>query len=254
VWGHKPTYGVIPAEGHSFPGTDASRVSLGVMGPMARDPDDLAMLLDVLVDFQLPRAERRDPGGFSILLLHEHPAARATAEMKRTVELLGQAFERAGAEVERTLDPFPDLAAQHSNYIKMLLTALSRGAPAPNGRAMSLADWFALQDKQAHCIRAWRKLFRGYDAVIAPVFGTTAFAHDDTPANGRLLTIDGEVTPFGEQFAYAGLATFPNLPATSVPIATGADGMPIGLQVICDLYQDHKAIEIARAANTLMRS
>lgn len=254
VWGHKTTYGVISPEGHSFPGTDAARVALGVMGPMARDPDDLAALLDVLSDFPLPRPPRREPGELSILILPEHPVARATAEMKRTVELVGQAFERAGAEVERTLDPFPDLAAQHANYIKMLLTALSRGAPAPSGKVMSLADWFALQDEQARCIRAWQRLFRSYDAVIAPVFGATTFPHDDAPTAARVLMLDGEATPFGVQFAYAGLATFPNLPATSVPVATGSDGLPIGLQVICDLHQDHKAIEIARAAHALMRS
>lgn len=254
VWGHKPTFGVIAPEGHDFPGTDSARVALGVMGPLARDADDLALLLDVLADFPLPRATVRDPGELSILILPEHPVARASAEMKRTVELVGQAFERAGAEVERTLDPFPDLATQHSNYIKTLLTALSRGAPAPNGRAMSLADWFALQDDQTRCIRAWQRLFRDYDAVIAPVFGATAFPHDDTPTDKRMLVIDGEATPFGAQFAYAGLATFPNLPSTSVPIATGDDGLPIGLQVIGDLYQDHKTIEIARRAHELMRS
>jgi amidase len=254
VWGHKTTFGVIAPEGHNFPGTDSARVALGVMGPMARDAEDLALLLDVLTDFPLPRATVRDPGELSILILPEHPVARASAEMKRTVELVGQAFERAGAEVERTLDPFPDLAAQHSNYIKMLLTALSRGAPAPNGQAMSLADWFALQDEQARCIRAWQLLFRDYDAVIAPVFATTAFPHDDTPTDKRQLIIDGEATPFGPQFAYAGLATFPNLPSTSVPIATGADGLPIGLQVIGDLYQDQKTIAIARMAHALMRS
>jgi amidase len=251
VWGHKPTYGVIAAEGHNFPGTDSA---LGVMGPMARDPDDLAALLDVLTDFPLPRAGTQDPGALSILILPEHPVARACAEVKRTVELVGQALERAGAEVERTLDPFPDLAAQHSNYIRMLLTALSRGAPGPRGQPMSLADWFALQDEQARCIRVWQRLFRDYDAVIAPVFGATAFAHDDTPTDKRTLMIDGEATPFGPQFAYAGLATFPNLPSTSVPVATGADGMPIGLQVIGDLYRDHKTIAIARMAHALMRS
>jgi amidase len=69
-----------------------------------------------------------------------------------------------------------------------------------------------------------------------------------------VLTIDGDATPFGAQFAYAGLATFPNLPATSVPVATGSEDMPIGLQVIGDLHQDHKTIAIAALAHALMRS
>jgi amidase len=253
VWGHKPTFGMVSTEGHATPGTDSSRVALAVAGPMARDPDDLAVLLDVLTEVPLPRPQPGEPGDLSILLLPEHPLARASAEVKRAVEAVGQAFERAGADVERAPDLLPDLAAQHASYTRMLLTALSRGAPGPKG-AMTLAAWFDLQDEQARCTRAWSRLFREYDAVIAPVFGTTAFAHDDTPMHGRMLNIDGEPTPFGTQLAYAGLATLPNLPATSVPVATGADGMPIGLQVICDLYQDHKAIEIARLAHALLRS
>ncbi|NNM77508.1 amidase [Sphingomonas sp. ID1715] len=254
VWGHKSTHGVISPEGHSFPGTDSARVALGVMGPMARDPDDLAALLDVLSDFALPRSEAFEVGDLSILLLPEHPLAPASAEMKRAVEAVGQAFERAGAEVERAPDLLPDLAAQHRHYMKMLLTALSRGAPSPGGEPLSLTGWFDLQDEQTRCIRAWQRLFREYDAVIAPVFGTTAFPHDDTPTSTRKLIVDGVETDFAPQFAYAGLATFPNLPATSVPIGIGADGLPIGLQVTCDLYRDHQAIAIARAAHQLMRS
>lgn len=253
VWGHKASYGAIDTQGHFFPGTDGAGAALGVMGPMARDPDDLAALLDVLTDIPLPRAGTGEPGALSILLLPEHPLARASAEMKRAVEAVGQAFERVGADVERAPDLLPDLSAQHRDYVKLMLTALSRGAPSPGGEATTLPQWFAMLDTQARCIRAWAKVFREYDAVIAPVFGTTAFAHDDTPSNKRLLDIDGDSTPFGAQFAYAGLATYPNLPATSVPIAKGADGLSIGLQVICDLHQDHKAIAIAKLAHALTK-
>jgi amidase len=254
VWGHKPSYGVISADGHHFPGRDVTSEPLGVMGPMARDPGDLAALLDVLTDLPLPRAQAFDAGDLSILLLHEHPLAPASAEVKRAVELVGQAFERAGAEVERATDPLPDLAAQHRHYMKMLLTILARGAPAPGKEATNLTAWFDMQTEQARCSRAWRRVFRDYDAVIAPVFGTTAFPHDATPTNTRKLVVDGVETAFAPQYAYAGLATFPNLPATSVPITFGADGLPIGLQVICDLYRDHQAIAIGRLAQDLMRS
>ncbi len=254
VWGHKTTHGIVSPEGHAFPGTDYSRVALGVMGPMARHADDLALLLDVLSDFPLPHPQAFDAGDLSILLLPEHPLAPASAEVKRAVEAVGQAFERAGAEVERAPDVLPDLSAQHRNYMKMLLIALSGGAPAAGSQPTSLSAWFELQDEQARCIRAWQRVFRDYDAVIAPVFGTTAFPHDDTPTNTRKLIVDGAETNFAPQFAYAGLATFPNLPATSVPLATGAEGLPIGLQVICDLHRDHQAIAIARLAYELMRS
>jgi amidase len=64
--------------------------------------------------------------------------------------------------------------------------------------------------------------------------------------------IDGDITPFGVQFAFPGLATFPMLPATSVPIGTDPDGMPIGVQVLADRWHDHDAIALARWVHQLM--
>ena len=75
-----------------------------------------------------------------------------------------------------------------------------------------------------------------------------------TPLPQRELIIDGETTPFGAQFAFPGLATFPMLPATSVPIGHDPDGMPIGVQVIANSSADHDAIAIARVAHDLMRN
>src|SRR3546814_20329124 len=95
-------------------------------------------------------------------------------------------------------------------------------------------DWFGLLDAQTRNARAWQRLFAHYDAVIAPAWGTTAFPHDDTPITERRLDVDGEDTQFGLQLAWPGLATFPMLPATSVPIGKDAEGLPIGVQVIAD--------------------
>ncbi|MEH3048034.1 amidase family protein [Sphingomonas adhaesiva] len=87
--------------------------------------------------------------------------------------------------------------------------------------------------------------------MIAPTVGMTAFPHDPTPLQTRRLGIDAEDTVFFHQFAFPGLATFPMLPATSVRIGTDPDGLPIGVQVIADLYADRTAIAAARTAHEL---
>ena len=115
VWGHKTTWGAISTDGHYFPRTEGARVALGVMGPMARDPGDLAALLDVLTDIRLPRAEAREPGDLSILLLPEHPSARASAEMKRAVRGLGtksrSSIAGVRARTSRRFSPMTQLTA-----------------------------------------------------------------------------------------------------------------------------------------------
>lgn len=254
VWGHKATYGMLSGDGHNFPGTNGASIAMGVIGPMARDADDLAAELAVLANIPLPRATERAAGEWRILLMTGHPLARTSAAIAGALEGLGRAFAEAGATVDRATDLLPDLETQHRNYMHLLNIAMTRGAPTADRPAPTLAEWFDLVDDQARCKRAWNRLFASYDAVIAPALGTTAFPHDDTPLAQRQLMIDGDITPFGVQFAFPGLATFPMLPATSVPIGTDADGMPIGVQVIADTYQDHIAIAVARAAHDLVWS
>lgn len=254
VWGHKPTYNALLGFGHNFPGTEACGVALNVIGPLARDPDDLEAVFAVIGGDALARPAPRPPGDWRILLLPEHPLAPAQATMKSSIAAVGSAFRAAGAKVDDSSDLLPDLVGQHMNYVRMLLAALARGAPPEGGAPLSLPDWFRLIDAQSKCRRDWAQLFRRYDAVIAPAWGTTAYPHDDTPLGERQLQMDSALTPAGAQLAYPGLATFPMLPATSARIGTDADGLPIGVQVIADYNHDWTAIAVARAAHDLMRT
>src|SRR5437868_869607 len=129
IWGHKPTYGALCVDGHYFPGTDGHAPPMGVIGPLARDPDDLALALDLLADRPLARAEEREPGAWRILLMATHPFAAISAPVSEAIERVGAAFVAAGAEVDRSSDLLPDLSAQFGHYMKLLMTALSRGAP-----------------------------------------------------------------------------------------------------------------------------
>lgn len=254
VWGHKPTWGVLPTDGHHFPGTDGARTVLSVIGPLARTPEDLSAALDIVADHPLAPAPSRSPGDWRILLLTGHPMATVQASIVAALEALGDAFTAAGATVDRTSDLLPDLERQHGAYWNMLNIAMSRGV-APDGQAApTLATWLDLHDEQARIQRQWRHLFTRYDTVIAPTLGTTAFPHDDEPLATRRLSIDGADTQFFHQFAFPGLATFPMLPATSVRIGTDPDGLPIGVQVIADSFADHTAIAVATAAHHLSGS
>ena len=254
VWGHKPTWGAVSPDGHYFPGTDSARVALSVVGPLARNADDLAAALDIVADHPLAPAPNRKPGEWRVLLLTGHPMGKVQASIVAALEALGETFARAGATVDRTTDLLPDLTRQHGNYWQLLNLALSRRLPPGAAPETPLETWHQLHDEQARNLRQWRRLFERYDAVIAPTVGMTAFAHDATPLADRRLDIDGEDTQFFHQFAFPGLATFPMLPATSVPVGVDADGLPIGVQVIADLYADHTAIAVARAAHDLVRS
>jgi len=61
VYGHKPTYGLVPGRGHDYPGTDSLDAALAVVGPMARSAEDLAVTMDIIAGPAVrPTVERDD--------------------------------------------------------------------------------------------------------------------------------------------------------------------------------------------------
>jgi amidase len=247
TWGLKPTYEALTREGHFWPRTQGHPGPLSVIGPMARDADDLAAALDVLSDVPLPRARFTDPRDLRVLLVTQHPVAPVQPAIAAAVEQVGAALGEQGATVSTHSDLLPDQAQQFADYMRLLLTTLARGEPSATGDAATLPEWFAMLDQQAETARVWAQLFETIDAVIAPVLGVPAFAHSDVELNARTLTVAGVEAPFGLQFGWPGLATYPGLPATAMP-AGRIDHLPIGVQVICARHRDHDSIAIAKMA------
>lgn len=253
LFGHKPSHGLCPKRGHNFPGAPpgAHDDPLAVIGPLARNAEDLLLALDVLagpdadeavgyrLDLPPPRFDRIDR--CRVLLLDEHPAARASADVRRAVCAAGQALAAGGATVVDRSEWLPDLAKLVEDYGRMVMAFVSRGEPGP---VISAHDWMNLLDERARVRRAFARLFDTVDAILCPPFGTTAFLHrDDRKA---ALRIDGVDTPYDAQGAWASMASFAGLPATVAPTEHSADGLPIGVQVIGAFLHDRTTIELAR--------
>lgn len=246
VYGLKPTYGIVPLEGHFFPQTDTADIPLSAVGPMARCAEDIAVAIDIISDVALPRPRKRDLKDMKLLVLTEHPVAETRAAIAGAVEDIADLAAAAGASVDRRSDLIPDLAERHAEYMRMLLTVLSTRMPDPQQEQPNLPQWFQILDAQAICYREYRTLFGDYDAILTPVAGITAFEHDPREMRERTVDIDGTDHAFANQFGWIGMATYPGLPAMAMPIGEDGDGLPIGLQIIADKYQDQQAIEIAR--------
>ncbi|MBI1251795.1 MAG: amidase [Alphaproteobacteria bacterium] len=254
VFGHKSTYGIIPMQGHAFPGTSGADRPMSVLGPMARSADDLIAALELLagpietspyrLSLPPPRAEHmRD---VRIVVLDAHPVARIGADVHDAIHKLADAACEEGAQIVRDVEDLPDLADAHANYVRMLNTAMTRGAPGAT--PVDAHVWMGLLDAQFALQRRWARVFEQTDVVLAPVFGLPAFEHKTEPEwKDRSLTIDGEETAYGAQLAWAGLASFSGLPATVAPVAKSKEGLPIGVQILADLYQDNTALAFARA-------
>ena len=246
IFGHKPTWGVVPLQGHTHPamrGAVTHDGALGVAGPLARSAADLRALLLATASRPLSKSDEPLPRK-RVLALLGHPASRIDASVRRPLDEAIEALERSGISIERGSDALPDLARQHADYMRMLNIAMARGLPGADGKRASATDWFTLLDAQESNAHAWDRLFDEYDAVLAPPAPILAFEHRDGRIFDGTMTIDGEERPGAEGLAWAGLVTFPNLPATVLPVGE-TDGLPCGMQVVTRRHADLDAIAIA---------
>lgn len=254
VFGHKPTFDLIPMRGHAPPGIDGAGILLGVVGPLARSADDLDLALGVLVgpEGAAGRAVRLDlpaPRGqvlrdYRVLVLDHHPIAVTASEIRAAIADLAARLEAEGAGVSRSSPLLPDLAEAHQHYGSMMDAIMTRGAP--NASQASAHAWFDLLDSQLAVQRRWAALFEAFDVVLAPAFGVAAYPHDDRDMSARGHVIDGVETAYFGQLGWPAVATFADLPATAAPIGLTRDGLPIGVQIIGPAFEDRTTIHFAR--------
>ncbi len=258
VYGHKPSYNLVPMRGHQPPGApDGAGIVLAVVGPLARTAADLGLALDVLAGpdegeatgyrVALPPARHGRLADYRVLIVDEHPLAPVDDEIRSGLNDLANRLEGLGAKVARSSVLLPDLAQLHTTYTGILMPAMSRGQPG--AQTISAHEWLALLDAQSHIRGQWAQLFGTFDVMLAPIHGAAAFPHDDGPdPNARVLTINGAETPYFAQLAWSGLATLGNLPATAMPLGQTRAGLPFGVQVIGPYLEDHTSIGFASLA------
>lgn len=256
VYGHKPSHGLLPARGHCFPGSAEESNVLNVVGPMANHPADLALALDVLAGpdeseavgyrLALPAPRHTRLADFRVLVLDDNPDCATDSEVRAGVTRVADLLARAGAKLVHHHPLLPDLGASYHDYQGLLGTITTRGSPEAQP-PLDAHVWLDLLDRRQQVRAAWRRLFGEIDVVLAPVFGTAAFPHVlENDWMKRTLTIDGRSTPYHQQLAWPGVATYPGLPATAVPAGRTAQGLPTGVQLIGPYLEDRTTIALAQ--------
>ena len=253
VYGHKPSFNLIPSRGHAPAGMVGAPPPLAVVGPLARTAADLRLALDVTagpdqadaaayrLDLPAPRHARL--ADHRVLMLTDLPGVTLQSDIKAALDDLAVKLEGLGAKVVRSSDLLPDFARSREVFGGLLNTALSRREGATT--TVTAFDWLDMLDAQFALRRQWGVLFGSVDVVLSPVFGSVAFPHNDEEPGKRVNVIDGKDTPYFDQLGWPSLALVANLPATAAPIGFTRGGLPIGAQIIGPYLEDRTTIAFA---------
>ena len=273
VYGHKPTYGLVPMQGHLPPPPGSlSTPDLGVGGPLARSAADLSLLLDILAgeeaaSLQPPRARRI--GEFRVAAWLDDAAFPIDDEVSAPLEATLVALERSGVRIDRLARPVSSLKENCDHYLRMLwpvttahLTDKARARVQEAGRqvapgsprqrlasysSVGHVEWLQLNEKRERTRRQWAQFFEHYDVLLCPVGPVCAFPHDPSDdLMARTIKVNGEDRWYWEQLGWISLATLAYLPATSAPVGRSRSGLPVGIQIVGGHREDRTCIEFAR--------
>jgi len=279
VYGHKPTYGIVPMQGHELV-AGQPEADLAVCGPLARSAEDLAVALSIMAgpadreslgwSLNLPGPDLRELKSFRVAIWATDALAPVAREVEDRALKVGQTLERLGARVSYDARPDFDLEHAMQNYQTLLNSVMTaawddeavskaieraasfapddRSTEAVNARAAVLShrDWIRTNSRREKLRHAWTAFFNDWDILICPQMATAAFPHDHRAFSERSLLVDNVEQPYFQQLMWAGMIVNAYLPSTVFPTGLSTEGLPIGLQAVSAPYRDYRTIEFAR--------
>ena len=282
IYGHKPTYGIVPIHGQQPPREIelieySPEQDFTVTGPLARSAADLDLVMDLVVrppvfqreaiKINLPAPRKKALKDYRIGVWIEDPLYSPDKEVGNSLEKLVSGLIKKGANIK---EKKPDIDFNRSVEVFYQLMHLTNVVYMPEEEFSSLRDlvgqriddWHARVSTKTHrewqllhwerlIIRQkWADYFKEYDVLLCPAVRIAAFPHDHSMDFGSLQRVstksgDQEATHADVITPWAALANLPYLPATVAPIGLTSDGLPVGVQIIGPYMEDRTTIHFA---------
>ena len=252
IVGFKPTFGLIPRTG-------VLRTSrrLDTIGTFGRTLEDAALLADVLAGYDPgdPDTSPTAPPHILDTALAEPPVAPqfafirtpawdgidadcaagfgelcdALGEQCDTFDLPAIFAEGAAAQRRIHMTEFAQNLRHYYTHGAERLAAQTRAA-IEEGNGILAVDYLAACDWRETLYAGLEEVFERYDAIITPAVSGEAPAGLDSTGSA----------------AFNVLWTLTGVPAVTLPLLTGSNGLPIGVQLIGRRNQDGRLMRTAR--------
>jgi amidase len=281
VYTLKPTYGIVPFQGHIPPPPGSLlELDVAVIGPLARSAVDLDLALAAIAGpvaaqsvgwrLELPPPRAASLAGYRIAAWLDDPYCAIDHEILTVYEHLIAELRAAGAQIDEAARP-PSLAEGHDiarhliqgttsglqsdEQFEASLQRAERASPddqtPPVRRARNTTqrarDYARAREARLRLRTAWAAFFRDYDALLCPVTPTVAIPHDHNPdRDARTIVVNGRTRPYGDQSVWLEAIGVVHLPAVVAPVGVTAAGLPVGMQIVAPYLEDRTAIDVAR--------
>ncbi|MEX0280537.1 MAG: amidase [Arenibacterium sp.] len=267
VYGFRPSWGLVPSE----PVGDTFLHQLSTLGPMARSPADIAILLDVIsgADPMQPHGydappfaplEPLEPAGLKIGWLGDLGGALPMEDgiLDNAATALS-VLRDLGCEVEDVAPPF-DAEAMFDSWQTLRSWSVSSGIAnlleqkaqlketayweLERGLKMTAAEVHSASVVRSDWFRAAAELFQRYDMLVLPSAQVWPFEGD----NEFPKEIAGRVMDTYHRWMQVAIpAGLIGLPALAVPAGFGPRGLPMGVQIFGPRRSDAKVLALGEA-------
>jgi fatty acid amide hydrolase 2 len=274
VFGHKPSVGVVPTSGHFPVGVGPSRRMM-VVGPLTRRAEDLYPLMQLLnyddpddpYDREIPLGDPAEvcfeglrvvvPSGFGATSYVTRDLIEARERAARHLASKGAVIVRVSAKKQlRAQLIYADLlrAAWNDEFDSSIGWEHQRIRDLYRGLASKDPDHTAAFVNLAALVRLIGRVRRpGSEEPLDKAADRLAAEMAEQIGDGVML-----LTPLPRVAPHHGwttlrpwamqtmiLANLFGWPATQIPLGMGDEGLPLGVQVMAPMDQDHRTIAVA---------
>jgi amidase len=266
IVGLRPTPGLTPSDPLHLlwdPGQ--------VHGPLARDAEDAALMLDSLVGFSrispisvappwpsaLAELERReDIKGLRVAYVSDIAGIGVEAEIDTICRDAAAALEKLGAHVEQIeFDASGGRAAyqawrgfwmvgqQYQRLAQINEFGPNLRANVEAGLKLNALDFAAAEHQREQVFRHFGALFERFDVLLTPAAPVKPYPVEmnfPDRINGKSFE------NYIDWIAPAYLITLVSLPAATAPAGLSQDGLPIGMQIVAPRFEEPLILRVAR--------
>lgn len=281
LYGLKATFGALNITDGVGPDTTTkyTRLAMASPGPLARTPEDLELMWNVLRDS--PRDERFQPQvnwqpasaktikQYHLAWMDEWPhgdsAVKVSHAVQEKLSALLDSLQHHGTTLEKKapdiydamcrmfLSSFAYMMSEGQpwllrKFIKMDMQKMNDGSPNFAAFNESIDDasdagWQKAEAERKELIAQWETFFQQSDFLICPINYGAAFKKC---ATGSPLNTDGNTVAYMNYFPYSYIFNATGHPCLIIPMGLNHEGLPIGLQIVGAYYSEPELLHFAK--------